>query len=105
MTIELGQGTGPLRGIRVVEIAGIGPGPHACTILADLGTGRLRHRDGRKICPLAEITTIVDSDADVNAPAWVRLHWRAGTLRVYRADSMDEARAVRQKLADLGIGN
>ena len=37
MAIELGQGTGPLRGVKVVEIAGIGPGPHACMILADLG--------------------------------------------------------------------
>jgi alpha-methylacyl-CoA racemase len=34
--------TGPLRGIRVVEIAGIGPGPHAATLLADLGADVLR---------------------------------------------------------------
>jgi len=42
MTIELGQGTGPLRGVRVVELAGIGPGPHACMILADLGADVIR---------------------------------------------------------------
>jgi alpha-methylacyl-CoA racemase len=42
MTIELGQGTGPLRGMKVVEIAGIGPGPHACMILADLGADVIR---------------------------------------------------------------
>jgi alpha-methylacyl-CoA racemase len=42
MTYELGQGTGPLRGVRVVEIAGIGPGPHACMILADLGADVIR---------------------------------------------------------------
>ncbi|HEX5087393.1 MAG TPA: CaiB/BaiF CoA-transferase family protein [Nocardioides sp.] len=42
MTIELGGGTGPLRGVRVVEIAGIGPGPHACMILADLGADVVR---------------------------------------------------------------
>jgi alpha-methylacyl-CoA racemase len=42
MSVELGQGTGPLRGIRVVEIAGIGPGPHACQILADLGADVIR---------------------------------------------------------------
>jgi alpha-methylacyl-CoA racemase len=41
-TIELGQGTGPLRGVKVVEIAGIGPGPHACMILADLGADVIR---------------------------------------------------------------
>ncbi|MDZ5661212.1 CaiB/BaiF CoA-transferase family protein [Nocardioides sp. S-58] len=42
MTYELGQGTGPLRGVRVVEIAGIGPGPHACMLLADLGADVVR---------------------------------------------------------------
>ncbi|MBC9732492.1 CaiB/BaiF CoA transferase family protein [Nocardioides marmotae] len=40
--IELGQGTGPLRGVKVVEIAGIGPGPHACMLLADLGADVIR---------------------------------------------------------------
>jgi alpha-methylacyl-CoA racemase len=42
MTYALGQGTGPLRGIKVVEIAGIGPSPHACMILADLGADVIR---------------------------------------------------------------
>lgn len=42
MMYELGQGSGPLRGVRVVEIAGIGPGPHACMILADLGADVIR---------------------------------------------------------------
>ena len=42
MNIQLGQGTGPLKGIKVVEIAGIGPSPHACTILADLGADVIR---------------------------------------------------------------
>ena len=41
-TYQLGRGTGPLRGIRVLELAGIGPGPHAATILADLGADVLR---------------------------------------------------------------
>lgn len=40
--MELGQGTGPLRGVKVVELAGIGPGPHAATILADLGADVIR---------------------------------------------------------------
>ncbi len=42
MTYQLGQGTGPLQGVKVVEIAGIGPGPHACMILADLGADVIR---------------------------------------------------------------
>ena len=28
---------GPLQGIRIVELAGIGPGPMACMLLADMG--------------------------------------------------------------------
>lgn len=38
----LGKGCGPLRGVRVVEIGGIGPGPHACMTLADLGADVIR---------------------------------------------------------------
>jgi alpha-methylacyl-CoA racemase len=36
------MGTGPLKGVRVVEIAGIGPGPYAAMLLADLGADILR---------------------------------------------------------------
>ncbi|MBT0565782.1 CaiB/BaiF CoA-transferase family protein [Williamsia sp. CHRR-6] len=35
-------GTGPLSGVRVVEFAGIGPGPHAAMLLADLGAQVVR---------------------------------------------------------------
>jgi len=41
-SLTLGEGTGPLRGVRVVELAGIGPSPHACMILADLGADVIR---------------------------------------------------------------
>ena len=34
--------SGPLTGIRVVELAGIGPGPHAASVLAGLGADVLR---------------------------------------------------------------
>ncbi len=33
---------GPLAGLRVVELAGIGPGPHAALLLADLGADVVR---------------------------------------------------------------
>ncbi|MFI2478373.1 CoA transferase, partial [Nocardia xishanensis] len=33
---------GPLAGIRIVELAGIGPGPHAALLLADLGADVVR---------------------------------------------------------------
>ena len=34
--------SGPLTGVRVVELAGLGPAPHACMVLADLGADVLR---------------------------------------------------------------
>jgi alpha-methylacyl-CoA racemase len=37
---------GPLEGLRVVELAGIGPGPYACMLLADLGADVLRFERG-----------------------------------------------------------
>jgi len=36
------KGAGPLHGIKVIELAGIGPGPMACMLLADLGATVLR---------------------------------------------------------------
>jgi alpha-methylacyl-CoA racemase len=36
------EATGPLRGIKVIELAGIGPAPYACMLLADLGAEVLR---------------------------------------------------------------
>ena len=36
--------TGPLAGVKVVELGGIGPGPHAAMILADLGADVVRVR-------------------------------------------------------------
>jgi alpha-methylacyl-CoA racemase len=39
---------GPLTGVRVVELAGLGPPPHACMVLADLGADVVRiERPGR----------------------------------------------------------
>lgn len=36
------SGSGPLAGVRVVELAGIGPGPFAAMLLADLGADVVR---------------------------------------------------------------
>ncbi|CAN5395036.1 CaiB/BaiF CoA-transferase family protein [soil metagenome] len=43
--------TGPLAGVRVIELGGIGPGPHAAMILADLGADvvRVRRSGGLKM--------------------------------------------------------
>jgi crotonobetainyl-CoA:carnitine CoA-transferase CaiB-like acyl-CoA transferase len=52
---------GPLVGLRVVELAGIGPGPHAAMILGDLGADVVRiDRPGPPPAPVlsfAEIET------------------------------------------------
>jgi alpha-methylacyl-CoA racemase len=36
--------TGPLAGVRVIELGGIGPDPHAAMVLADLGADAVRVR-------------------------------------------------------------
>ena len=38
--------SGPLEGLKVVELAGLGPGPYACMMLADLGADVLRFERG-----------------------------------------------------------
>lgn len=40
----MASGAGPLAGVRVIELGGIGPGPHAAMILADLGADVVRVR-------------------------------------------------------------
>jgi alpha-methylacyl-CoA racemase len=47
--------TGPLAGVRVVELGGIGPGPHAAMVLADLGADVVRvRRPGGNALPQRE---------------------------------------------------
>src|SRR3954470_18779296 len=44
---------GPLQGLRVIELAGIGPGPHAAMILGDLGADVVRvERPGKGGVPV-----------------------------------------------------
>jgi alpha-methylacyl-CoA racemase len=40
--ILMGQSTGPLEGLKVIEMVGIGPGPHCAMLLADLGAEVIR---------------------------------------------------------------
>ena len=49
--MELGTVAGPLEGIKVVELAGIGPSPYACMLLADLGADVLRLERGSPEAP------------------------------------------------------
>lgn len=44
------QASGPLQGLRVVEFAGIGPGPFACMLLSDMGADVVTiERPGKKL--------------------------------------------------------
>ncbi|HLX88835.1 MAG TPA: CaiB/BaiF CoA-transferase family protein, partial [Acidimicrobiales bacterium] len=44
---------GPLDGVKIVELAGIGPGPYTCMLLADAGADVLRvdRASGRPVTP------------------------------------------------------
>ena len=44
--IYTGNVSGPLEGLKVLELAGIGPSPYACMLLADLGANVLRLERG-----------------------------------------------------------
>ena len=54
--------SGPLAGLRVVEFAGIGPGPFCAMLLADLGADvvRVERRDGERPGPLPREFDIVN---------------------------------------------
>jgi alpha-methylacyl-CoA racemase len=72
--------TGPLAGVRVVELAGIGPGPHAAMLLADLGADVVRverPRGGLRIGPDGQQDWALRGRrsvaADLKAPAGVAL--------------------------------
>ncbi|WEH14223.1 CaiB/BaiF CoA-transferase family protein [Streptomyces sp. VNUA24] len=60
MTVAKAPGHGPLAGVRVVELAGIGPGPFAAMLLADLGADVVRvdrpGGTGLAVNPLYDVT-------------------------------------------------
>lgn len=88
MTDDGTTGHGPLRGIRAVELGGIGPGPHAAMVLADLGADVVRvERPGpRSGVPLADVTlrgrrrVRADLTDDVDRATVLRLVERADVL-------------------------
>ena len=55
MTAIDGEATGPLRGVRIVELAGIGPVQHGAMLLADLGADIIRV-DRPPVAPAPEAT-------------------------------------------------
>ena len=79
--------TGPLAGVRVIELGGIGPGPHAAMILADLGADVVRvRRPGGLILPAENLDLlhrgkrIVDLDVKANPRQLLDLAAKADVL-------------------------
>ncbi|MDT5067389.1 MAG: alpha-methylacyl-CoA racemase [Mycobacterium sp.] len=80
-------GAGPLAGVRVIELGGIGPGPHAAMILADLGADVVRvRRPGGLQMPAEELDLlhrgkrIVDLDVKKEPGALLELAAKADVL-------------------------
>ena len=78
---------GPLAGVRVIELGGIGPGPHAAMVLADLGADVVRvRRPGGWVMPaedrdlLHRGKRIVDLDVKTQPQALLELVAKADVL-------------------------
>ncbi|MGI5135008.1 MULTISPECIES: CaiB/BaiF CoA transferase family protein [unclassified Streptomyces] len=90
MAVARTPGHGPLAGVRVVELAGIGPGPFAGMLLADLGADVVRvdrpHGSGLAINPEYDVTNrnkrsvIVDLKAEDGPARVLDLVGRADVL-------------------------
>ncbi|MGW5048731.1 CaiB/BaiF CoA transferase family protein [Streptomyces griseoluteus] len=90
MTTATTPGQGPLSGVRVVELAGIGPGPFAAMLLADLGADVVRvdrpDGPGLGIDPARDVTNrnkrsvVVDLKAPDGAARVLGLAERADVL-------------------------
>ncbi|WP_396927523.1 CaiB/BaiF CoA transferase family protein [Mycolicibacterium sp.] len=79
--------TGPLAGVRVIELGGIGPGPHAGMILADLGADVVRvRRPGGLAMPAENVDLmhrgkrVVDLDVKTQSDALLDLAAKADVL-------------------------
>ena len=80
-------GAGPLAGVKVIELGGIGPGPHAGMVLADLGADvvRVRRPGGLRMPPedrdlLHRGKRIVDLDVKTQPQALLELAAKADVL-------------------------
>ena len=78
---------GPLQGVRVVEIAGIGPGPFCAMLLADMGADVIRiERPGSETVPMNKVSLrgrpklTLDLRSDQGAQAALRLIEKADVL-------------------------
>ena len=79
--------TGPLAGVKVIELGGIGPGPHAAMVLADLGADVVRvRRPGGLQMPAEDVDLlhrgkrVVDLDVKKDPQALLDLAAKADVL-------------------------
>lgn len=79
--------TGPLTGLRVIELAGIGPGPHAAMVLGDLGADVVRvERPGGEPMPANDLMlrsrriVVADLKSDEGREVVLQLVARADVL-------------------------
>jgi len=84
---ESGTRTGPLAGLRVVEVGGIGPGPYAAMLLADLGASVVRvDRPGEDLRATHAVllrgrrSVVLDLKSDLGREAVLRLAERSEVL-------------------------
>ena len=92
--------SGPLAGVRVVEMPGLGPTPHACMLLADLGADVIKagtaaeFTDAVKVAKASDRTTViyVETDPMIYAPdshSW----WDVPVSEVSTLESTQQAYA------------
>jgi alpha-methylacyl-CoA racemase len=85
-----GAGAGPLAGVRIVEVASIGPGPFAAMMLADMGAEVLRIErrgpagglgvDDAILCRNRSAVAVLDLKAEAGVEALLRAVERADAL-------------------------
>ncbi|HJC29724.1 MAG TPA: CoA transferase [Candidatus Dietzia intestinipullorum] len=81
--------SGPLAGTRVVELNGIGPGPHACLMLADMG---------------ADVVTVMRPDElAASADGWAHVTRRGRTVVEANLKSEEGLAAVRTLIAKADV--
>ena len=65
----MAETTGPLAGVRVIELAGIGPGPLCGMLLADLGAEVIQvDRPGPSVSPLPQQSDVTSGGS--GASSW-----------------------------------
>jgi len=96
--------TGPLAGVKVIELGGIGPGPHAAMILADLGADVVRvRRPGGLTMPAENVDLlhrgkrIVDLDVKKQPEVLLDLAAKADVLLDCFRPGTCERRLVRRR--------